>query len=375
LPDIICSLSNRVEAAMHDDLIDRIYEAAALPDLWPSVLDKVTEVGDGDCTLLFTVTREDVRWTYSAKGGWCEDYAAKGWPAKTDRPFKLLQAQHAGFLGDLDVYTREELDNEPVYRDYLRPRGLGWGAATAIEVPCGNTLIVDVERRWESGPVDAATLARLDQLRPHLARAALISARLSLERARVASATLELLGLPAAVISDSLNLLAANPRLEALVPRVVQDRRDRVRLAQPSADALFQQALSEALTAAAAGAVHSIPIPAAGDEKPYIVHLVPIRRQARDVFARASAMMIVMPIGEQGVPSVAVIQSLFDLTAAEARVAAAVAQCREVSDIAAQSGVSKETVRTQVKSVLAKTGLRRQSELVALLSGKQLPMS
>ena len=119
---------------MHEDLIDRIYEAAALPDLWPSVLDSVTEIGNGDCTLLFTVTREDVRWTYSAKGGWCEDYAAKGWPEKTDRPFRLLGAQHAGFLGDLDVYTREELDREPVYRDYLRPLGLGWGVATAIGV-------------------------------------------------------------------------------------------------------------------------------------------------------------------------------------------------------------------------------------------------
>lgn len=358
---------------MHDDLIDRIYEAAALPDLWPSVLDSVTEVGQGDCTLLFTVTREDVRWTYSAKGSWCEDYAAQGWPAKTDRPFRLLEAQHAGFLGDLDVYTREELDSEPVYRDYLRPLGLGWGVATAIEVPSGNTLIVDVERRWECGPVDRATIARLDELRPHLARAALISARLSLERARTVSMTLDLLGLAAGVIGEHLRLVTANTKFEALIPHIIQDRRDRVRLAQSSADTLLQQALSNALASGPRNAVHSIPVPASGDAKPHIIHLVPIRRQARDVFASASAMMVVMPIGEQSVPSVAVIQSLFDLTAAEARVARAISECKGVSDIAEQTGVSKETVRTQLKSVFEKTGLHRQSELVALLSGKQIP--
>jgi len=360
---------------MHEQLIDRIYEAAALPDLWPSVLDGVNEVGNGFATFLFTATREDVRWTYSANGGYCEDYMAEGWPERTDRPFRLLKAQHAGFLGDLDVYTREELDREPVFTEFHRPRGLGWGAATAIEVPSGNTLIVNVERRWESGPVDRDTIARLDILRPHLARAALISARLSLERARIASMTLELLGLPAAIIGSRLQILAANRGLEELMPHVVEDRRNRVHVSQPAADKLLEVALAELLAPERAEVVRSIPIPAHGTETPHILHLVPVRRHARDVFGSASAIMVVLPIGQHEVPSAAVIQSLFDLTAAEARVARAVAECRDVRDIAEHAGVSKETVRTQLKSVLDKTGLHRQSELVALLTGKQLPLA
>lgn len=354
---------------MHEDLIDRIYEAAALPDLWPSVLDRVNEVGDGYATFLFTATREDVRWTYSANGGYCEDYMAEGWPAKTDRPFRLLRAQHAGFLGDLDVYTREELDREPVFRDFHRPRGLGWGAATAIEVPCGNTLIVNVERRWETGPVDHNTIAQLDHLRPHLARAALISARLSLERARIATMTLDLLGLPSGIISNDWRLLAANQKLEALMPHLLEDRRDRVRLSQPQADKLFMEALSTPTDV-----VRSIPIPAQDSEIPHVLHFIPIRRNARDVFSRASAILVVMPIEAQQVPSAAIVQSLFDLTAAEARVARAIAGCQDVSEIATHSGLSRETIRTQLKSVLEKAGLHRQSELVALLSGKQLPL-
>ena len=147
-------------------LIDRIYEAAALPELWPSVLDQVNDVGGGFATFLLTATSDNVQWTYSARGSVCEDYMAEGWPAKTDRPFRLLAARHAGFLGDLDVYTREEMDREPVFTEFMRPRGLGWGAATAVEVPSGNTLIFNVERRWETGPVDSDTIKRLDELRP-----------------------------------------------------------------------------------------------------------------------------------------------------------------------------------------------------------------
>jgi DNA-binding CsgD family transcriptional regulator len=62
------------------------------------------------------------------------------------------------------------------------------------------------------------------------------------------------------------------------------------------------------------------------------------------------------------------IQGLFDLTSAEARVARAIAQQKTTEGIAAEFSVSRETVRTQIKSVLAKTGFKRKSDLAALLA-------
>jgi len=46
-----------------------------------------------------------------------------------------------------------------------------------------------------------AAAARLDALRPHLARSVLISARLQLERARIVSEALALMGIPALVLT------------------------------------------------------------------------------------------------------------------------------------------------------------------------------
>jgi DNA-binding CsgD family transcriptional regulator len=40
-----------------------------------------------------------------------------------------------------------------------------------------------------------------------------------------------------------------------------------------------------------------------------------------------------------------------------------------VETIATRGGVSRNTVRTQLRGVLDKTGCRRQAEVVALLSG------
>jgi DNA-binding CsgD family transcriptional regulator len=64
---------------------------------------------------------------------------------------------------------------------------------------------------------------------------------------------------------------------------------------------------------------------------------------------------------------------LFDLTPAEARVARGISEAQTVDTVADALGVSRETVRTQLKAVLAKTGVAKQTELVNLLAGKVLP--
>jgi DNA-binding CsgD family transcriptional regulator len=354
-----------------DGLINRIYEAAAVPELWRGVLDDITVVGCGHFTAMFTVSRGEWRWIASENGVAISlDYISEGWPGRTDRLDRLVALQRAGFVGDLDVYTREEMEREPVFTEFHRPRGLGWGVATAIGAPSGDMLIFDVERRFESGPVEAQTIQRLDMLRPHLARAGLLSARLAVERSEATTRALELAGLPAAVLSRDLRILSANPMFLELMPEVVVEARQRIALADPRADLLFGRAL-EFITSQVGG-VRSIPICAARERPPYIVHIVPVRRAATEVFTNSSAVLIVTPVVPAEVPKAEVLQGLFDLTPAEARVARGIAECQSVEGIADQLGVSRETIRTQLKAVLAKTGTGRQVELAALLAGSHV---
>ena len=61
---------------------------------------------------------------------------------------------------------------------------------TAISIPTGERATFILSRRMELGPFERAPADRLDELRPHLARSVMISARLQLERARVAGKAL-----------------------------------------------------------------------------------------------------------------------------------------------------------------------------------------
>ena len=100
-----------------------------------------------------------------------------------------------------------------------------------------------------------------------------------------------------------------------------------------------------------------------------ILHLIPIKRAANDIFSGVTAIFVVTPVVPAEVPTAEVLQGLFDLTPAEARVARAVAGSETIETIAKAFGVSKGTVRNQLKAVFAKTGVARQTDLARLLSG------
>ncbi|QZN98656.1 helix-turn-helix transcriptional regulator [Chenggangzhangella methanolivorans] len=63
---------------------------------------------------------------------------------------------------------------------------------------------------------------------------------------------------------------------------------------------------------------------------------------------------------------------LFDLTAAEAKVAAALIEGLTLQEIAARHSLSVSTIRNQVAAVFAKTGVSRQSEFVLLCGGSPI---
>lgn len=357
----------------YEDLIDRIYEAAAVPDLWAETLSGIARFGEGAGALLFTSQGNDFRYVASPEvEETVEAFMAGGWAARNDRPARLFAKQHAGFLTDLDVYTRAEIEANPLFTEFLRPRGLGWGTASAIAVPSGEQIVVDVERAFADGPVPAGIVARLDALRPHLARAAAVSARLRLQAVQVAADALDLVGLPAAILGPRGQVLALNRGAEALHPTTLREGR-RIGLADARADRLLADAV-QALAAGALQAARSIPVPGTPERVPAVVHLLPVRRSARDLFAAAAAILMVTPVTRGVLPGLSVLEGLFDLTAAEARVARAIANCRTVEQIAAESGTSPQTVRSQLKGVMAKTGVGRQAELVGLLAGAALPL-
>jgi len=355
------------------ELIDRIYECAFVPDLWPDALHGVAQVAEarGGLLFLFAINSNGGILRSIASEGLREElvtYISEGWLSRDRRRERVIELRHAGFLTELDVYTQEELDTDPVYSDFLIPAGLGWAAGTSILLPTGDALFLTVERDRIRGPVEPASISRLDALRPHLARSALTSARLQMERARVASETLALLGLPALVFNERGKILAANDLIETLGEHLQWRPGDRVAIKDARADEIFQQAVAS-IDKRVESPVQSFAIRSPNAVTTIVAHVVPIRGHARDIFLRCAGVLVLTPVNLPLAPSIELVQSLFDLSPAEARVARALTAGQSVAEIASAGSVSPNTVRTQVRRVLEKTGCHRQSDVVALLKG------
>lgn len=374
LPSVIRSASAEPDGALPAGaagLIDRIYEAAAVPELWRQVLiDLARFAGAPQAVMIVTSGTHFRDWVTTSPE--FDELVIGHFERFPDnvRTRRLLELRHAGFLTDLDVVSRDEIATLPLYQDFLIPAGYGAGTATAVMVPSGDSVIVHCERSRAEGDFGPETIADLDILRPHLARAALLSARLEMERVAATTQTLEALGLPAAVLGSGGRVIAANPSLVALMPDTLSDQPTRLAAVDPAADRLLREAVERP---GEERSVRSIPIAAREERPPVILHLLPIRGAAHDVFARARFVLVATPVVARDVPGAEVVQGLFDLTPAEARLAALIAAGDAPIPAAAKLGITPNTARTVLKRVFQKTGVSRQAELVGLLAGTALP--
>jgi len=75
------------------------------------------------------------------------------------------------------------------------------------------------------------------------------------------------------------------------------------------------------------------------------------------------ACLAIVDPSRQSTPAPEVLMELFSLTQAEARVALQIGAGKSVNEIAGESGVKVGTIRSQVISIFAKTGLNRQQDV------------
>lgn len=100
------------------------------------------------------------------------------------------------------------------------------------------------------------------------------------------------------------------------------------------------------------------------DEKPpFSVLVAPARRDAGDT----SIVLVGDRDAGLGKSPMSTLAALFALTPAEAHLALALAEGRHLEEVANERGVTRETVRSQLKAAFAKTGTHNQVGLVRLM--------
>lgn len=357
--------------------IDDIYEAAFVPEHWRSVCEQLAqEVDSYSASLITNDENQSFYWVSSPNVQLdMERFSQSPLRFQNVRPARHLAKSPFSYMRDIDLMTEEEIACDPIYAEFLRPLGLGWTVGDIFQEPSGHTIIFDLIRESAAGPHTTMHVARLNELRPHLARAATLSSRLQFERINAAVQALALVGLPAAVLTSGGKVLAANGLLERLKPQISITAYDKLTFGSATTIERFADALARGkATIRSRGC--SFPLAPTAVSPPAVLHLVPVCGNARDLFTRAAFFMIVSTSDRSNVLECETLQGLFDLSPTEARVARSLAIGNDVTATAREFGIAIETARSHVKSILSKCGMNRQADLIAsILSYRTLNTS
>jgi DNA-binding CsgD family transcriptional regulator/PAS domain-containing protein len=353
-------------------VISDIYAAAIEPCLWASVLRSVTEatgaIGAAYIVRDVRAGRVDSAIFSGPSAQFTSDYMTR-FAAKD--PFIDLLAGHNGTWVRLSEHiAAEELRQNEWYTDFVLKSGVRDIVAAQVSDTGSHTAVFGVHEGIGEKQLTAANLRRLDQLLAPLRRAAELQL------------WLRELGWKFAVLARAFDQVATGfivvdadglvIEMNGLAERVVR-RGDGLTFRNGALGAarVFQNArLGAAIMSATrpgSGATSSrILIGRQGGKHDYILAVSPL---GADLGFYSNPMALIIVVDQEArSPKPGDLSAYFGLSFAEARLVTHLMAGKHLSAIAAETGASVATLRSQLRSVLKKINVERQSDLFLVLS-------
>ncbi len=278
---------------------------------------------------------------------------------------RLLPTVHpCHHVVDPDWFDRQD------FGAFLDENGCRWTMA-AIDPAFDGVAGMSVRRPRRDGPFTPEEVRRFDLLVPHIRRSLVLQQRLEglAGRARVAEDVLDRFDRAVILLGADGRVVHVNAMADQLFESGrLQLRGRRLQSADPGETTALRALI--AATLEPGPRAHGVKLLAGGTAAPLIASgcRLPDRRPAAFAEPQAVAALFLTPSGGSRDDLGQVLPALFGLSRAEVRLAAALHEGFSLSEIAEQLELSRETLRTQLRSVFDKTGTRRQGTLIRLLT-------
>jgi DNA-binding CsgD family transcriptional regulator/PAS domain-containing protein len=370
-----------------DRLVGAIYDCAADPDLWPEALAQIRNAVGGAYALVGFVDTADVikgrpPFVMRRNSAWDES-----WLLKLEETLTSLPGG-GGLQQDIDKpWTQltqspeDEFQKTEFYLHWVKPQGLRDTINTPYIQRDSLKGMLSVPSYATREPYAEADCLILERLSPHVRRAVLINDLTDKGRMALTlyKQVLDNLSVAVFVMGSGRRITFANASGEALLSSgdllsvkagVLQVRRNSHHAM------LFDDAVERAISGEQALGIKGIGVPLLGASgERAAAYVLPLSGgDARRALGVGHCAVFVARRGEQQPMAVEVLRTLFDLTAAEARVSLLVAKGENPQMIAEGTGISVNTVRTHLKHSFAKTRCADQISLAGLVNGLFPPL-
>ena len=362
------STENTAYLRKPDELLVDLYASAAQPGRWTQSMDRLCSITGAHSAVVqafrFEQGRAQVFWSAQDSRTRVTTSVQSPELASGDNPRMDLRRALRGLdrvAGDDELFDPED-EARPRLQQRLATLGLGRFLGTLQDVGRGVYLGLALHRS-----VDDATnfgdehIRRLADLAPHLGQAFLLTDQLqvSVQRDERLCRLMDSLCFGIVLCTGDGRVQWANQQASAMLERdaALSLRGDHLY----GRSAAETQTLLAALSVACQAGQQRVGYLRLG-EADQVLHVA--IRPGDD----PSSLMLVISRAAQplDLPALA-LESLFGLTPTEARLLGAIATGSTVEEYAQMRGVSVGTARVQLKQIQAKTGQRRQADLVRLV--------
>jgi DNA-binding CsgD family transcriptional regulator len=356
--------------------IGLIYDAAVDTARWQYVLNDIAEQFGGKVSLALH-DQKSGRPTFLATANWEEDWVAdyvayyapiNPWTANLQN----IPVQSAAC--DDVMFPKAALRKTEFYQDWLRPQRLE--AATAAVVFNDKERFLNISVMHESERFQEECLRLFQGIIPHLQRAAQINRQISglQVNAQSMERTFDYLDRGVVLLDGEGKAFYCNRHAKEYFDRMdglVLGRDGKILCVGHGTQSKLDASIAQARATSAgfgSSAGDIIAIPRAHGGMPWSVMVAPMPASAMDL-GRPEGAVVLFIIDPDKKPalSIAALRTVLGLTAAEARVAIALANGNTPEEIADKLGITTLTVRTHLRNAMSKTETRRLAELVALV--------
>jgi len=310
-------------------------------------------------------------WTFGYPEGFEEWYINSDLPERDEaltRYVQLPPRQFDSFLrGDTSRTILDILG--PESRAWAEAVGMGDSAGMLVTRENGTNVVFMANRHQDFGPYTDDELLQMNLLAPHIENAVALHLKLYQSNSDNENLAMALnhVNKPLMVFNALASIAQANDAARKLLTHtgnlfIGEDQR------LHSSDKRLTRKLHDAISTCI---VHS--------HKGHLDTRTLFIRNGHERLAICLTPLVAESVENNGVlaelfsfdselaPDLERLQTLFQCTPAEAAVAAALIQGLSASDIAEEKQISIHTARQHIKSLLAKNGYRKQTELIAML--------
>jgi len=352
-----------------DQAIDRVYDAASGDTAWEDAVGSMVRLHGAERAILFTPTvtnRDGGLW---AMHDVPDDVQRRYVHEYRERDLWLERGMAAGHMRSGNTVLGQELVQDAelrrtaIYADVLRGAGLFHLCSSILFDGTDRGMppvLFAMFRAEKAAPFSAREKARFNEDCRHVSRAVRIWYKARAPSSG-ADALAESLRSPALVVRRDLRVTWMNRAAEAWA----KAGRLAVREGRLAALHGYEGSLGALVQRASEG-----PVIEAGEPRaPVSLEAIPASLAPAFGGEGQGQRGVLLVVREHGASRALeeALRTRFGLTRAEVDLALAIAGGTQLAEYAAGRGVSMSTVRTQVKAVLAKTGCRRQGELVATI--------